>query len=64
MSENKEIDECVKELGYCYNRLKKHICEGKLCEECPLEEPHDDCLIIKLLIKLRDSIERLEEKQQ
>ena len=25
---------------------------------------HDDCLIIKLLIKLRDSIERLEEKQQ
>lgn len=56
----KEIKECVKELGYCYNRLKKHICEGKLCIGCLLEEPYGGCL----LSKLRDSIERLEEKQQ
>lgn len=55
----KEIDECVKELGNCYDKLYKCFCEGKLCIRCPLGEPYCDCL----LTKLQDSIEKLEEKQ-
>lgn len=60
MSEKKEIKECIKELDACYDKLYKYFCEGKFCTECPLDEPFGDCL----LSKLRDSIERLEEKQQ
>lgn len=60
MSENEEIKECVKELGVCYDKLHKRFCEGELCTGCLLEEPYGGCL----LAKFRDSIERLEEKQQ
>lgn len=56
----KEIDECVKELGNCYDEFYKRFCEGTSCTKCLLSEPFHDCL----LIKLRDSIELLEEKQQ
>lgn len=55
----KEIEECVKELNGMYDKLYERFCEGKLCIGCLLEEPYGGCL----LAKLRDSIERLEEKQ-
>lgn len=58
MSENKEIKDCVKELGVCYDKLHKRFCEGKLCTECNLDEPYCDCL----LTKLQDLIDALEEQ--
>lgn len=56
----KEIDECVKELGYCYDKLNKRFCEGKVCVGCPIGEPYCGCL----LRNLEDLIDTLEEKQQ
>lgn len=56
-SKNKEIDELVKELGNCYDKLNKRFCEGKLCTECNLNDPYCDCL----LSKLQDLIDALEE---
>lgn len=56
----KEIDECLKELGACYDEFYKRFCEGKFCTECHLDEPFGDCL----LITLGDLIDALEEKQQ
>lgn len=58
MSEYKEIKDCVKELGSCYDKLHKRFCEGELCTGCPLDEPYCDCL----LSKLQDLIDALVEK--
>lgn len=58
MSEYKEIDECVKELGSCYDNLYKRFCEGKFCTECFLDKPRDTCI----LLKITGLIEEIEEK--
>lgn len=59
MSENKGIKDCVKELGVCYDKLHERFCEGNFCTECFLDEPFDDCL----LLKLQDLIDEYERKQ-
>ena len=58
MCESKEIDECIKELDSCYDKLYKYFCEGKFCTECNLGVPYDGCV----LCILQDSIEILKEK--
>lgn len=55
-SKNKEIDEFVKELGNCYDKLNKRFCEGKTCIGCVLQ--YGDCV----LNVLQDLIEELKEK--
>ena len=57
---NKEIKECVEELGTCYDELYERFCAGKLCTRCPIGKPYRDCL----LSGLQDLIEALEEKEK
>lgn len=56
----KEIDEFVKELGNCYDKLNNRFCEGKTCIGCVLQYGSQDCV----LNVLQDLIDALEEKQQ
>lgn len=60
MSEYKEIDVCVKELGDCYDKLYERFCEGTNCmfNMCVMSYGSHGCLLIDLL----DLIEALEEK--
>ena len=60
MSGYKEIDERVKALGDCYDKLYKCFCEGALCTECLLGEPYNHCL----LNKLQDLIEEIERRKR
>lgn len=55
----KEIDECVKELDGCYDKLYKRYCGVRDCDECILAEGDDECVLNILL----DLIGALEEKQ-
>lgn len=55
----KEIDECVKELDGCYDKLYKRYCGVRYCDECILAEGDDECVLNILL----DLIGALEEKQ-
>lgn len=41
MCENKEIKDCVKELGVCYDKLHKCFCEGKLCTDTNIQKAED-----------------------
>ena len=37
--EDKEIDECVKELNGLYDKLHERFCEGTFCTGCVLDKP-------------------------
>lgn len=57
MSKYKENDECVKELGNCYDKLYKRFCEGQFCDGCVLNESFGYCS----LNELKHLIDKLEE---
>lgn len=56
MSEYKEIEEFVKELGNCYDKLNKRFCEGKTCIGCILQYGSQDC-VLNVLQDLIDAYE-------
>lgn len=55
-SKNKEIDEFVKELGNCYDKLNKRFCEGETCTGCVLQYGVQDC-VLNVLQDLIDAYE-------
>lgn len=58
MSENKELEKCVKELHFLSDKLYSQFCDGKLCTDCNLDIKNDDCILNKLIV----TIDALEEK--
>lgn len=66
MCENKEIDECVKELNGLYDKLYERFCEGKFCTDCNLDIKNDNCILNKLIVTI-DALEKkylLEHKEK